>query len=79
MEVTDGTTPNKKKRIHWNGDTAMDLYITDYNDPNILHNILKLHVSDLVDVPKIFYDITLPERFSIYTKRIFKHYAVEIK
>jgi hypothetical protein len=68
--------PIKKRKVIWDGDTAMNFLITDYNDPNILYKMLSLTVSDLVGKKKIFKDIDFPDRFSIYTRRIFKNYVL---
>ena len=54
----------------------MKLLITDYNDPNVLYTMITLTVADLVEQKKIFENIELPERFSIYTRRIFKNYVL---
>ena len=54
----------------------MSFLITDYNDPNILYKMVSLTVSDLVEKKKIFKDIELPDRFSVYTRRIFKNYVL---
>lgn len=68
--------PISKRKVIWSGDTAMSFLITDYNDPNILYKMVSLTVSDLVEKKKVFQDIELPDRFSIYTRRIFKNYVL---
>jgi hypothetical protein len=68
--------PISKRKVIWSGETAMSFLITDYNDPNILYKMVSLTVSDLVEKKKIFQDIELPDRFSIYTRRIFKNYVL---
>ena len=69
--------PISKRKVIWNGETVMNFLITDYNDPNVLYKMISLTVSDLVGKKKIFKDIELPDRFSIYTRRIFKNYVLE--
>lgn len=64
-----------KKRVHYSGDTVMDFYITEYNDPNILIKKISMSLDDLVKNDKIFH-VSLPTRFSIFTKRIFKKYIL---
>jgi hypothetical protein len=54
------------------------LIITDYNDPNMLNQIIKVKIEDLVGKEKTFYNLNLPDRFSIYTKRLFNNYIFEI-
>lgn len=69
----------KKRKVTWSGDTEINLLITEYNDPNILHKMLSLSITDLIEQKKIFKDLELPKKFSIYTRRIFKNYLMEIK
>ena len=68
--------PISKRKVIWSGETEMSFLITDYNDPNILYKMVSLTVSDLVEKKKIFKDIALPDRFSVYTRRIFKNYVL---
>jgi hypothetical protein len=68
--------PISKRKVIWSGETAMSFLITDYNDPNILYKMVSLTVADLVEKKKVFQDIELPDRFSIYTRRIFKNYVL---
>jgi hypothetical protein len=69
--------PISKRKVIWSGETAMSFLITDYNDPNILYKMISLTVSELVGKKKIFKDIELPDRFSVYTRRIFKNYILD--
>lgn len=69
--------PISKRKVIWNGDTVMNLLITEYNDPNILYKMLSLTVSELVENKKEFTDLELPDRFSVYTRRLFKNYVLE--
>lgn len=64
-----------KKRIHYNGDTLMDFYITEYNDPNMLYKKISIKLDDLINQDKHF-DFICANRFSIFTKRIFKNYIL---
>jgi hypothetical protein len=64
------------KRKLWDLTTVVDFLITDYNDPNILHTVLSFKISEMTEDSKIFNNIVLPEKFSIfYTNRIFKNYV----
>ena len=67
------------RRTVWDGDTTMHFFITDYNDPNILHKTISLRISELIGGTKLEKDLDIPERFSVYTRRLFKKYVVEIK
>lgn len=55
------------------------LMITDYNDPNVLHQLLRINIDDLIGKEKTFYNLDIPNNFSVYTKRFFKNYILEIK
>ena len=55
------------------------LTITDYNDPNAVMQILKIKIKDLEGKDKIFKNVPLSEKFSIYTRRLFKNYVLKIK
>lgn len=71
---------NKKQRkINWSGDTVMNFYITAYNDPHILYHSLEFTIDELIGKTKSFKNLNLPERFSIFTRRIFKGYVLELK
>lgn len=62
----------------WQGDTKMFFYVTEYNDPNVLKEIIYIDLYDL-SKEKFVYEIDLPKKFSVYTKRLFKKYVMEIK
>jgi len=53
----------------------MNFIFSNYNDPNIWHHILSVNINDK---NTIFYDVELPTQFSVFTKRIFKKYILEI-
>jgi len=69
---------NKKRKLVWAGDTAMNFYITDYNDPNVLYQKIEISISKLegktVTVDQL---TTVPKEFSVYTRRLFKNYVLE--
>jgi hypothetical protein len=71
--------PISKHNVKWSGDTVVNFLITDYNDPNMLYKMISFKVSDLVGKTKTYKDIVLPKQFSIFTRRIFKNYILEIK
>lgn len=69
---------NKKyKDKVWAGETNLLFLITEYNDPNILKKLIHVNLGDILENSKTF-EIDLDNRFSIYTKRIFKNYTFEI-
>jgi hypothetical protein len=71
--------PVAKRRIVWDGDVEMNFLITDYNDPNFLYTMIPVKVSDLIGKTKVLTRLEVPPKFSIYTRRLFKNYTLEIK
>ena len=43
--------------IVWDGDTQMNFFITDYNDPNVLYQIISVKIKDLIGKSKTFKNI----------------------
>ena len=66
------------KNIIWDGDTAMIFLITEYNDPNALIEMISIRVGDITENTKSF-QLILPNKFSVYTRRIFDKYVFETK
>ena len=71
----------KKKRVNaWAGDTNMRFFITDYNDPNIFYQAIDLSVANLMEYGIVVNKLhKLPEKFSIFTRRLFENYVIEYK
>jgi hypothetical protein len=67
----------RSKKILWNGSTEMLFLITDYNDPNRLHDRIAVTVDQLFESKSLDYVVDFPKEFSIYTKRIFKNYVIK--
>lgn len=76
---TRSSISQTKRKIHWDGSTVMTFLITDYNDPNSILNFVKISIDDLVGKSKSVKLNNLPDRFSVYTKRIFPNYVIEYK
>jgi hypothetical protein len=71
----DNTESNKKK-VSWDKNTVIDFLLTTYNDPNVLIEVMSFNISDMIGHSKVFDNIILPKRFSIfYTNRILKNYV----
>ena len=64
------------KNIIWDGETEMIFLVTDYNDPNVLMQMISIRVGDITENTKSFH-IELPEKFSVYTRRILDKYIFE--
>jgi hypothetical protein len=71
-------TAVKKQKTIWNGDTQLNFFITEYNDPHKLIKAVSINLDDLLERP-FNLDLHLPEKFSIFTRRLFKKYIMEIK
>lgn len=81
-EDLGGTYKNKsRKKLRktvWNGETNMQFYVTDYNDPNVLYQKIELSLADIKGKEVVInQDVELPADFSIYTRRLFKNYILE--
>lgn len=75
------TMPNKeskKRKVFWDVDTQLDFLITEYNDPNIIHEIISFRMSDIIGQERTYTDLAIPEKFSIYTNRVLKDCVIEI-
>jgi hypothetical protein len=68
----------KKRNIVWDGDTEMQFFITEYNDPNLLFETVSVTINDLTGKYKLITDFNYP-KFSVYTRRLFKNYVIEYK
>ena len=66
----------KKRKVVWDGDTELNFLITDYNDPNIIFEMFSVKVNELINNFKVIENVSY-EKFSIYTRRLFKNYIVE--
>ena len=75
---TKSNKQNKKIKNNWI-EHDLVLFLTDYNDPNIFYEIIKTPIKELIGNTVVVPNITVPERFSIFTRRIFKNYVVEYK
>lgn len=63
----------KGKKVFWDGETEMDFFITDYNDPDVLHNMFTVKLSKLLERDYSI-EVSAPRKFSVYTRRLFKKY-----
>jgi hypothetical protein len=66
----------KSRKIYWDGSTEMLFLITDYNDPNGLHDTVSITIDKLFESKQLEFDVEFPEDFSVYTRRIFKKYVM---
>ena len=71
--------PVSTKTIKWVGTTDMNFLITSYNDPNVIYDMFTIQIQDIVGKAVTFKGFDLPEKFSVYTRRLFKNYIIEHK
>jgi len=69
---------SKKQKMVWSGDTRMNFFITDYNDPHKLIHSVSVLLDDLIGKP-FEIELHLPRDFSIFTRRLFKKYIMELR
>jgi hypothetical protein len=67
----------RKQRVLWSGDTDMDFYITEYNDPHFVFEKISVKLSEL-EGKQFEIDVNIDKKFSIFTRRLFKNYILEI-
>lgn len=79
LEGTRKTASEKKRHIHWSGDTVMNFYLTKYNDPHWIFYEFDVKIEELRRKAKKFKLGNVPNKFSVFTRRILKNYTLEIK
>ena len=70
--------PYRQRNIIWDGDTVMDFFITEYNDPNLTFETVSVKINELIGKSKIIENVNY-ENFSVYTRRLFKNYVIEYR
>ena len=70
--------PFEKKKIIWDGETDMNFLVTDYNDPNLIFEMISVKIKDLIGNSVEIQNIDYTD-FSIYTRRIFKNCTMAYK
>jgi hypothetical protein len=68
----------EKRMLDIHSELIMRLYFTDYNDPNILHDKFEIQVQDLLKGYVSKKIESLPERFGVFTKPLFRRYGFTI-
>ena len=66
----------KPRKIVWDSNAEMNFLITEYNDPNLIFEMFSVKISELIGKTKIIKDINY-DKFSVYTRRLFKNYVIE--
>ncbi len=71
--------PVTKRKIIWSGETVLNFYVTEYNDPHILYAQFEVLLKDLIDSKITIKALSVPDKFSVYTRRVLKNYVIKIK
>ena len=69
----------EERKLFWPHDTPMKFLLTSYNDPHIVYNEFQFSLKKLLQGPVQFDNVTFSNSRSLYTKRLFKNYVMEIK
>lgn len=68
-----------RNKIKWAGPTsALIFYFTAYNDPHLLYQTVTVNL-EKVENNEAEFEIKVPERYSVFTKRSLSKYLLEIK
>jgi len=76
---TNDTGTDRTRNMFWNGDTVLNFMITGYNDPHIIYDVFSFTIDDLKGQRQFFKIEDVGNRFSVYTRRVFKKYMLEVK
>jgi len=76
---TKKSSSTHKRKIRWTGSTHMSFLITDYNDPNVIIQVVTMSIDELAANPVVVRVNNPLEKFSVYTRRFFPNYTIEIK
>jgi hypothetical protein len=67
----------KKQKVIWAGDTDMNFYVTEYNDPHFVFEKFSVKLLELEN-KRVEINVNVDKKFSIFTRRLFKNYILEI-
>lgn len=76
---TKTTKSKSNRKIIWSGDTEIVLIISNYNDPHWIIQTICVKIQDLIGRSYTVECENIKDDFSIYTRRLFKNYILEIK
>jgi hypothetical protein len=68
----------QNKKIRYEDETEAYFLITDYNDPHIVYQTVSIKLGDLKKNSQSINFKSPKEKFSVYTRRLFKNYVFEI-
>jgi hypothetical protein len=81
-EEFGGTKKSKlsiqKRGIVLDGETEMKFLVTDYNDPNLIFEMFSVKINELIGKTKTISNVNY-DKFSVYTRRLFKNYVISLK
>jgi hypothetical protein len=64
--------------VTWPTSLELKFIVTGYNDPHVLYETVSFTLGHILDKKKIELKINIDDTFSIFTKRVFPHYQLEI-
>jgi hypothetical protein len=70
--------PKYYRDISWPKSLELKFIITGYNDPHVLYETISFSLGSILEKKKIKIKINIDGEFSIFTKRVFPNYQLEI-
>ena len=67
-----------RKDVVWPRNLELKFIITGYNDPHILYDTVTFTLGNIIEQDIIEKEINIDGEFSIFSKRVFPHYQLEI-
>lgn len=67
----------KRKKICWGNSALLRFYITEYNDPHKVIQVITTTLDDLYKNNQLYQYTGSNKNFSVFTSRIFKNYVFE--
>lgn len=67
----------KRKKIRWCNSALLRFYITEYNDPHKIIQVITTTFDDLYKNNQLYQYTGSDKNFSVFTSRIFKNYVFE--
>jgi len=69
---------DQQRSLYIKPTTEINFFVCDKNDPHVIHKLIRFPIQEIVGNKKSIVIDNLPDKFSIYTKKVFKKYLLEI-
>lgn len=76
--LTFDIDPKYYSDVSWPKSLELKFIITGYNDPHVLYETISFSLGSILEKKKIKLKINIVGAFSIFTKRVFPNYQLEI-